>query len=686
MDLSKIEYLQPVFNSLGWALLHFLWQGTLIAILARAVMMIFLQKRAANLRYLLMCAALVLMLFSPVITFSLIYGSERERILNVDETRLVNKQPGLSAAVTASENPRIYQPFGGNNNEAESYGSSLILKFEASFPWLVLLWLAGIFILSARLAVNWLAVRRLASDEAKQLIEWQPAVNRLARTLGISKSVKLLESSIVRVPVTVGWLKPVILFPFGMVLSLTPQQLESIIAHELAHIRRYDYLVNIFQTIAEILLFYHPAVLWLSKQIRFEREYACDDLAVNVLGGDALCYARALTKVERIRKAAPVLATAATGGGSLESRVRRLVDASDGQNPTSAFSGVVILLTIFAAAALAWQTFSAGKFLAPILNNRAAALSPENGAATGRLGSARLEEVSAPEAISESFPGEDKHLRAAALSALGKHKGSVIIMNPNTGRLYTIVNQDWALREEWSPASVFKIITALSALDEAKITAGERISIPDLNEKLTLTEALTISRNEYFEIAGKRVGANKLLAYAREFGLGEPTQVNFAGEADGYLPATGNSVDAGHLGMYGEQVKMTPMQIAVMTSALANNGNIVVPFAGEAEKPARVRRRIKISPESISTIVRSMRSAVETGTGKGAYTDSFAVAGKTGTVRIENMDTGLFASFAPIENPRFVVVVAIREPAANGLAAAEIAGKIYRILGEIGEQ
>ncbi|MDQ4122042.1 MAG: penicillin-binding transpeptidase domain-containing protein [Acidobacteriota bacterium] len=681
MILFEFENPSPFLNSLGWTLLHFLWQGTLIAILTR-VTMILLRKCESNVRYLVMCAALLLMLLAPVMTFTLIHN-RGEHFLAVDETRFLGSDFQISPGNNSGGNSTVAQTFqhgsGGTDENEQLFGSPILINFEASFPWLVSLWFAGVSILSLRLMIDWLSVRRLKQCAAERLIEWQPTVQRLGERLGINKSVQLLESSLVKVPVAVGWLKPVVLLPAGMILGLTQQQLEGIIAHELAHIRRHDYLVNIFQAIAEILLFYHPAVLWLSKQIRNEREYACDDLAIAACGGDALCYARALAKVERIRKAAPLLANAATGG-SLENRVRRLVDASYRQPAVGGVSGCLIFLTIFALIAFGWQTTSSGKSTNQ-LDRDSVVISSEITEKIQREDKL-IAAKSSTSSDFEAFPGEDANLREIALSALNGRQGSVIVMNPHTGRLYTIVNQDLAFRKEWFPASTFKIITSVAALNENKVKADEKISVSGFTNGLTLNEAVAISQNDFFERLGERVGADKLIAYARRFGLGRRTGVNLPGEIAGNLPRKGSQVDAGLLAKYGQDVKATPLQLAVMISALANKGLLVRPFASQPENPPHYLPKLMASRESVLQIVGGMRTAVEKGTGKGAFNASFTVAGKTGTAETDDAATGLFASFAPLDNPRFVVVVAVKEPKANGLMAAEIAGKIYRFLGD----
>src|SRR5262249_55483729 len=146
-------------------------------------------------------------------------------------------------------------------------------------------------------------------------------LSRLAARLRVRMPVKLVESALVEVPTVIGWLKPMILLPAAALAGLDPRQLEALLAHELAHVRRHDYLVNLLQTAIETLLFYPPAVWWLSRRIREERELCCDDLAITVCG-DGMVYARALATMEELRSA-PAL-TLAADGGSLLARIRRI--------------------------------------------------------------------------------------------------------------------------------------------------------------------------------------------------------------------------------------------------------------------------------------------------------------------------------------------------------------------------
>ena len=191
-------------------------------------------------------------------------------------------------------------------------------------PLFVSVWLAGVALLTLRLFSGWMWVQRMKSHGARPAPEaLQTAAERLMRRLHIGRAVRLLESTSVSVPTVIGWLKPVVLLPTSALAGLAPNQMEAILAHELAHIRRHDYIVNLFQTVVETLLFYHPAVWWLSRRIRAERENCCDDLAVS-LCGDPVAYAAALAELEGLRSTTGELVLAATGGSLLQ-RVRRLL-------------------------------------------------------------------------------------------------------------------------------------------------------------------------------------------------------------------------------------------------------------------------------------------------------------------------------------------------------------------------
>ncbi len=215
----------------------------------------------------------------------------------------------------------------------------------------------------ARLLAGWAAAARLRSAQVRPAPpQWQRMLNDLKTRIGISRPVRLLVSALVQTPAVVGWLKPVVLLPVGALAGLPPEQIEALLIHELAHILRHDYLVNILQSVAEALLFYHPAVWWISGHIRAERELCCDDIAVS-LTGDAFTYALALADLESSRPE-HLNAAMAANGGSLAHRIARLLGQSRPESRTlpgpaaiaSAILPMVVAYGVFA------QSTAAPKF------------------------------------------------------------------------------------------------------------------------------------------------------------------------------------------------------------------------------------------------------------------------------------------------------------------------------------
>ena len=322
----------PMTQAVGWALVHFLWQGTLVAA-GLAAGLALMKGRSASARYALAVAALALMVVMPVATAFRAY----EPAVAVDQ-----KAPSPAL-------PR----FAGEGAHAAPASMETATDFrEMVRPWvpsLLGVWLAGVSMLTVWHLMGWVQTRRMTRRGTRPVEEqWELALVRLRRRLGIENAVSLLESASVPVPAVVGWLRPVILVPASAFAGLTPQQLEAILAHELAHVRRNDYLVNLLQSAAETLLFYHPAVWWVSRQVRQERESCCDDLAVAVCG-DRLGYARALAALEELRMPMPRLALGADGG-SLLRRIRRLAGVPE-KTPVGWIAGALALSFLLAVLA-----------------------------------------------------------------------------------------------------------------------------------------------------------------------------------------------------------------------------------------------------------------------------------------------------------------------------------------------
>jgi beta-lactamase regulating signal transducer with metallopeptidase domain len=310
-----------VLQSLGWALVHLLWQGALVAGVL-AVALTVLGRKAASARYLMACAALASMLVLPTVTGWRHYAS-----LQAEPSAPAPRVPRQVAAPVNGVAPRVAAV--ERAPEALPVVEQARTLLGEHMPWLVLAWGLGVGVASLRLLSGWLKLRRLVDAAEPAPTEWQEALARLSEKVGLRRTVRLLQSAAIEVPAAVGWLKPVVLLPVATLTGLPARQLEMILAHELAHIRRHDFAVNLVQTLVETLLFYHPAVWWMSHVIRAEREHCCDDIAVDT-SGNAVSYARALTALEALRVLPHLGATSpalSALGGSLPQRVRRIVGA-----------------------------------------------------------------------------------------------------------------------------------------------------------------------------------------------------------------------------------------------------------------------------------------------------------------------------------------------------------------------
>ncbi len=294
----------PVIHALGWALCHSLWQGTLLGLLAAGVLRA-ARNRAPVFRYRVAYAALVIILFVFLGTLLWLLPGE-------DPSQL---REGLMQPV-----------FAGAGSTATRW-LQIRLLLTPWMPWLIGAWFLGLGFHLLKLAggLIWLYGPCLGGAESAPPI-WQRRMDALRRQAGIRTSVRLRVSRQVDSFLVLGWLKPVVLVPAGALLALPPEALEALLAHELAHIRRGDFLANLAQTFAESLLFFNPAVRWLSRHIRQERELCCDDAAV-LACGDPILYASALVGLEELRTQPhliPDLALAASGG-KLMSRIERLL-------------------------------------------------------------------------------------------------------------------------------------------------------------------------------------------------------------------------------------------------------------------------------------------------------------------------------------------------------------------------
>ena len=295
----------------GWVLVHFVWQGAVIAI-AGAIALWLCRRRTASVRYAISCAAMGVMLLSVAITGAVITAPAAE-------IQTARKSVKSLHAIRRD----VLLPIDVNQAAARPQRSTSE-RIDAALPWVVSIWMFCVTVLFARAWTGWRQVRRLRRYAmASVSSKWQQTGNRLARALGLAGAIRVVELTQIDVPCVFGWLRPIVVLPIAAMAQLSAAQVEAILVHELAHVRRHDYMMNLVQTIAETLLFYHPAVWWLSARIRDEREQCCDDVALAVCG-DPVGYASALAELEAWRHRDVGLAAAATGG-SLLHRVRRIL-------------------------------------------------------------------------------------------------------------------------------------------------------------------------------------------------------------------------------------------------------------------------------------------------------------------------------------------------------------------------
>jgi soluble lytic murein transglycosylase-like protein len=293
-----------LFVSVANALVGFLWHGALIGLVWAAAARA-LRGAPPGARYLVGCAALLAMVIAAGAGVGVAYGE--------------------AAAAAASLTEAQIRGFAG------ARGSISGISIHSA---LVAVWAVGVVLMAARLLVGWAGLKGLVARSSPVPPALEEAVLRIARALEIRVRVRIAASAEVIGPVVIGSLRPTILVPIALLTGAPVSVIEPLIAHELAHVRRFDFLVNVLQSIAETLLFYHPAVWWVSRSIRREREYCCDDLAVKVTG-DPIAYARALVELEALRPR-PIHLSIAASGGPLMNRIRRLVMFGDDPSRGSA--------------------------------------------------------------------------------------------------------------------------------------------------------------------------------------------------------------------------------------------------------------------------------------------------------------------------------------------------------------
>jgi len=375
-------------EALGWTLLHFVWQGAALAALFAVANTVCQQ---ATTRYALAVITLGLMMAAPVITFTELTQTQQR-----DPAVKYGAQGAFASAEKPVQGVSVAARLGAPPPEVPQRQPAVILFVEA--------WFLGVLLLSLRTAGGLLLIEKMRRSEIKPVRrELFAKCQVLQREMGLERVIRYCECLRLDAPAVLGWFRPVVLLPARALTGLSEEQLEMVIAHELAHVRRLDCFVNLFQIGVETLLFYHPAVWWVSQRIRIEREHCCDDEAV-ALCGNAVTYARALTLMEEWRTA-PSLMMAANRS-PLSQRVVRLLGL-DGPAAKFRVAGMAFGVVCLAGAMLAGNAFLGVAH-----------------AALGSKASSNREQASTVAAAQEQRSGSAIVVRPRNASAEGKHFAS----------------------------------------------------------------------------------------------------------------------------------------------------------------------------------------------------------------------------------------------------------------------
>jgi beta-lactamase regulating signal transducer with metallopeptidase domain len=350
---------------LGWVLIHSLWQFLAIALVVRLLERSFAGRGSASVRYVAGVCGLAAMTAAPVVTWFFLPGTPPASAGPVVPGLVVERMEALRLTAAAQPVPSRAGPVSpssegmdpplAENSLAATWSAgwrTLVLWLRPWLPILVTCWLVGMAFCSLRPLLGWLTLRRLGTvgvTAGGPVLE--ESARRMAARLCMTQAVSVLGSTLAKTPLVVGYLRPMLLVPVGMVAQLPVAELEAILAHELAHLRRHDFLVNLWQTSLETIFFYHPSVWSLSHRLRAEREHCCDDVALSVVG-DPVCYGRALLHVEELCGPEPLLALGA-GGSSLPGRIQRLFGQPTPPSSAAGLTAAVLLPSVALAGVLA---------------------------------------------------------------------------------------------------------------------------------------------------------------------------------------------------------------------------------------------------------------------------------------------------------------------------------------------
>lgn len=325
-------------NAVGWMLVHSIWQGAIAAAITLALLRI-IPTYESRVRYTAVCAGLLLFVVATVVTFNQLYDSNKK----ITHPRVAEAEIIEFRQVALTVEPR-----------EQNFLSAVTSSLEEHMDLVVLAWGIGFLIFSIRLAAGIFYTHRIISTSKIIKGTWEEFIQNAGRQMGLKRALRVAESARINTPMVIGFLKPVILVPVGMMSGLSTEQLETIFLHELAHVKRNDYIVNVLQSLLETIFFFNPFVWMLSKAIRREREYCCDDIVLNYHGG-ASAYAHALVRLAEARLTSPALALPlGTDKNQLLGRIRRIMERSIARHPVNKRLLFGLLLLGGAVLSISW--------------------------------------------------------------------------------------------------------------------------------------------------------------------------------------------------------------------------------------------------------------------------------------------------------------------------------------------
>lgn len=545
MDILHHFISEELIYALGWTVMHSLWQGFLIAIALAFILQMF-RKKTAQLRYETATFSLFLVLISAVCTFIWYYDSA-----GIPADMLSVEKILFEGATVVTTEATVLQ----------SFTQSCIAYFNTHLPMIVLLWMIGVGFFILRLFGGLAYVQRLKYHRVHHLSAyWQDKVSTLAKKIPTPKIPVLVESASVKVPMVIGYVKPFILLPIGAINQLGAADIEAIIAHELAHISRNDFLINILLSFIEVLFYFHPAVWWISGNIRLERENCCDDIAIRVCG-NSLTYAKALVRLQELEAYAPGFAMPFTGQkNQLLNRIKRILNQP--QNKSAIVEKLTA--TCFLFLAIIFMSVSANQPEPKAPSNLTTLELSSIEAVAMEEETEQEEEVEVlgllGKEIVDSLPGEEERIL----------RGNLLEITRKDGELMEVVLDGKLIpKDEYEQYDHIETENGIRVYDDEVQLLGDVIlydTFPERKSKRIKVEGEGANTNSFFyrgkkekKVTKKKNEKGQTVIIVETAGQ-EPVEIILEGEGNDVIIVEGNTLEDGDTAILQEEDKGFPFQ------------------------------------------------------------------------------------------------------------------------------